>query len=296
MIQVVKLGHAAFQTPDLDVNVAYYRDVMGFAVSEQNSGAAYLTSGIDHTTVALRRGDSSGLAHIALQLTPDTSLESVVRELKDVGARAELKHDAEPGIAALVELDDPEGNRLKLYVETDKGKPSSGNSGIRPNKLGHICVRTNDVPKLARWYQDVLGFQWADWMGDFFVFIRCGPDHHSLNFLKGPRAGNVLHHIAYELNDFAHVQPACDILARNDYRLIWGPGRHGPGHNIFTYHAGPDGHKVELFAQLDVIDQRLGQFEPRPWHEDNPQRPKVWKPGPSSANSWGVPPPDNFLE
>ena len=34
------------------------------------------------------------------------------------------------------------------------------------------------------------------------------------------------------------------------------------------------------------IDEELGFFEPRPWHQDRPQRPKVWG-GDTPSNWWG---------
>ena len=42
-------------------------------------------------------------------------------------------------------------------------------------------------------------------------------------------------------------------------------------------------------------DEALNYFEPRPWHRDNPQRPKVWSKDPSAANLWGVMPPDEMM-
>jgi hypothetical protein len=34
---------------------------------------------------------------------------------------------------------------------------------------------------------------------------------------------------------------------------------------------------IEFFCEMDRIhDEELGFFEPRPWHQDRPQRPKVW--------------------
>jgi hypothetical protein len=33
-------------------------------------------------------------------------------------------------------------------------------------------------------------------------------------------------------------------------------------------------------------DEELGFFEPRPWHQDRPQRPKVWGDG-TLSNWWG---------
>ena len=106
-----------------------------------------------------------------------------------------------------------------------------------------------------------------------------------------------MHHIAFELRDWAHVHDACDHLAKHGRELIWGPGRHGIGHNIFIYHRNPDDQIVELFTELDLMkDEALGYFEPRPWHADRPQRPKVWQPGGPASNMWGGPPPPGFRD
>ena len=86
---------------------------------------------------------------------------------------------------------------------------------------------------------------------------------------------------------------ACDFLSLNGYKLLWGPGRHGIGHNIFAYHRAPNGLITELFAQLDQMNEELGYFEPRPWHRDRPQRPKVWA-RPSASNYWGILPTDEM--
>jgi hypothetical protein len=41
-------------------------------------------------------------------------------------------------------------------------------------------------------------------------------------------------------------------------------------------------------------DESLGYFEPRPWHHDRPQRPKVWK-REDFGLTWGPPPTADFL-
>jgi hypothetical protein len=52
-----------------------------------------------------------------------------------------------------------------------------------------------------------------------------------------------------------------------------------------------------LFAELDQMkDEELGYFEPRPWHRDNPQRPKVWAKDPSASNLWGPGPPEEMMK
>jgi hypothetical protein len=132
-------------------------------------------------------------------------------------------------------------------------------------------------------------------MADFFVFLRCSPDHHTINLVDSKRSK--LHHVAFELRNWGHLQTACDFLATKGYPLIWGPGRHGIGHNLFAYHRNPDGQIIELFTELDQInDEELGYFEPRPWHKDRPQKPKVWAKDPSASNIWGIMPPSDFLD
>jgi catechol-2,3-dioxygenase len=293
--RLAKVGSAGFTTTDLDRLAGYYRDVIGFSETVRTDDGVYLASGHDHHTVALRKGDEDGLSYMSFQLAGDMTLQEAADALSESGVETELKSDAEPGIPELLEFRDPEGNTLRLYSEIEQGGAGVSGRGIGPHKLGHICIRADDVTALCDWYEQTLGFRWSDWIGDFFVFIRLNADHHTVNLLKGPAHGNVLHHIAYELRDWAAVQPACDRLYQEGYKLVWGPGRHGPGHNIYTYHQDPDGNMVELFCQLDVMNESLGEFEHRPWHEDNPQRPKRWTPDPLAPNRWGITPPDGFM-
>ena len=147
-------------------------------------------------------------------------------------------------------------------------------SSPRPTKLGHVAAFSPSLEQIQGFYQDLLGFRWSDTIGDFFVFLRCNADHHAANFLESKKLSG-MHHIAYEMRDLNHLQTTLDHLAKQEYRLHWGPGRHGPGHNIFTYHRDPDGNVIELFTQLDtMLDESKGYYEPRPWHEDSPRSPR----------------------
>jgi catechol 2,3-dioxygenase-like lactoylglutathione lyase family enzyme len=290
--RIVGIGHLALASPDVDRLAAYYTEVLGFELSARTDGAAYLTPELAHHAVTVQQGKESGLDHLAFRI--EGSLGDAEQELASAGIKAERKTDAEPGIAELLEIEDLDGNPLQLYAEIEE-RAELGPSGVRPQKLGHVCYFVRDVQATTEFYEQ-LGFKWSDWMGDFFVFLRCNADHHALNLLRSEN-NKRLHHIGWELRDWANIQTACDWLARNDYPLVWGPGRHGPGHNLFTYHRDPDGNVVELFAELDLmLDESLGYFDPRPWHHDFPQRPKVWTPGPRVPNSWGPMPPEGFLE
>src|SRR5262249_34176844 len=120
-----------------------------------------------------------------------------------------------------------------------------------PLKLGHVAYRVSDVQQMVKFYTDVLGFRISDWRDDTFAFLRCGPDHHTVNFVvdEVPQ----LHHIAFEVKDWAEIQRACEWLAKNNIHLVWGPGRHIIGHNIAIYHRNPDKVRVEFFCEMDLM-------------------------------------------
>ena len=113
-----------------------------------------------------------------------------------------------------------------------------------------------------------------------------------VNFVRGEQP--VLHHFAFEVRDFAALQNACDLLGRKRTPIAWGPVRLGPGHNVAIFHRNADDQMVEFYAELDQMkDEALGYWDPRPWHRDYPQRPKVWT---GDARSiWGLPPGPEFL-
>lgn len=292
MIKPTRLGTAAFTTPDVARMESYYQEIIGLTPAGRDAdGTIYLTTGIDLPCVALTRGSAAQLERVALELPAGVSARDAASELERLGLESKTATDPEPGMRECVDFTDLDGHGLRLFV-TDEGfrGPGAPGRGIAPEKLGHVAQWVGDAQATAAFYERVLGFQVADWIADFFVFMRCGPEHHVLNFVGSPGRHGI-HHLGFQLHDFSHMAAACDLLARHDTRVIWGPGRHGAGHNVFVYHRDPDGHICELFFQLDmVLDESLGYFDPRPWHEEFPQRPKVWDPAPG-ANVWGPGPP-----
>jgi hypothetical protein len=56
----------------------------------------------------------------------------------------------------------------------------------------------------------------------------------------------------------------------------WGPGRHGPGNNLFLFFDDPAGNHVELSAEMERFFDDYAQYEPRIWNAD-----------PATVNLWG---------
>ncbi|WP_132030423.1 VOC family protein [Aquabacter spiritensis] len=289
MIEIQRLAYAAFDTPDPDQLAAYYVQVVGLFEVARSAGTIHLASPAGETCVVLATGSQTACRALGFQIAAGEGLAGVAHRLEGHGIAAQIRRDPQPGIPEALTFLDCNGTRLELFAAAPSRAGVAPSPAIAPLKLGHIAFFVADIQAAVAFYRDILGFRVADWMEDFFVFLRCGPDHHTCNFIASPRRG--MHHLAFELRDWAHVQSACDWLSRSGYKLTWGPGRHGIGHNIFTYHRNPQGQIIELFTELDTMsNEALGYYDPRPWHRDRPQRPKVWSVE-NAVNLWGDGPP-----
>ena len=292
MIPVKRLGHASYITPDVGRMVDYYEQVLGLDVVEKTSTRAVLATAMGQEALLFEHGATAHCPRIALGVAPAYDLADAARELATLGIKSETRHDITPGIARSLVFTDPKGTALELFTDYQPVTGTRTGTGIAPVKFGHIAFNATTAKSITEFYCSTLGFRVSDWIESVFAFLRCGPDHHTVNFIDGP--DGVMHHMAFELKDWAHVLVACDTLARHKRTIIWGPGRHEVGHNIFVYTRDPDDHIVEFFCDIDLMkDEALGYFEPRPWHEDRPQRPKQWT-FESGAPLWGLHPSDDF--
>ena len=292
MIDVTRISHATFDTPDLERQIDYLTQILGLTVIAKERGQAFLGTVTGQQTVTLNEADQAACTAIAFQTDPGTPLKDIARALSESGVTAQGASDPMPGIGEALSFDDPKGTRIHLFAEQSLRDATLEPKGFMPLKLGHLAFKVHDIQAIVAFYQDVLGFQVSDWREDFFVFMRCGSEHHTVNFAVGEHVK--MHHVAYEVKDWAEMLRACDWLGRNDHEIIWGPGRHVIGDNIFTYHRDPDGHIIELYCEMARIeDERLKQFAPRPWRHELPYKPGVWGPD-TLGNLWGPPAPAGF--
>ncbi|MGE0629495.1 MAG: VOC family protein [Hyphomicrobiaceae bacterium] len=285
MIQVRRLGHATFTTPDIERQVDYWTNVMGMVVTDRTPSRVFLATQYGHEAIALEKGEAGYLKRLSFQVAPGSDLGELISSLSAHNVKCERATGVSPGVEQAVTFTDPKGTLIEVYADYRFSATDGRNPVLAPLKFGHIAYRVNDPQTITSFYTDVLGFRVSDWIGDHFSFLRCGPDHHTVNFAR--YAEEKLHHIAFEMKDVATLHRACDFLAQNKIQLVWGPLRHIVGHNIAAYHRNSDDIRVELFCELDLmLDESLGYFEPRPWHEDLPQRPKVW-PKDTWRAQWG---------
>ena len=141
--------------------------------------------------------------------------------------------------------------------------------------LQHITFASEDVEKFENFYQRKLGFQVTDRVvkgtGELTTsFTTSNHEHHTIACFKSSQKG-VDHH-SYEAGEWNNIKIWCDHFAQNNIKLMWGPGRHGPGNNLFVFIEDVDGNWIEISAELETV---IG----RP--------PKNWPQEEKTLNLWG---------
>ena len=106
------------------------------------------------------------------------------------------------------------------------------------------------------------------------VFLRCSSKHHAVSFNQAPHAS--LNHVAYLMSGVDDLMRGVSNLRNNGITPAWGPGRHGPGNNIFCYFKDPVGYITEYTSDIDYIT------------DDAAHQPKVWSRSPDAIDRWGM--------
>jgi len=204
MMRVNRIAHASFTSADIDGQIDHYTRVMGLGLVARTKDEAFLSTGVDHHTVLLRAGEVPRCDAVGFQLGAGQDLEEFAHQVKALGIATKKMSDSQPNISEILTFQDPNGTSVEVFSDHIPDGSGMGKSGIVPNKLGHLAFNCEDVSGVVKFYEEALGFVVSDWMGDFFAFMRCGPDHHSMNFVAG--AKSKMHHIAFELRDFTHIR------------------------------------------------------------------------------------------
>jgi catechol 2,3-dioxygenase-like lactoylglutathione lyase family enzyme len=287
MVRVKALDHVCLEVPrtQADEAIAFYVERWGlqlFEYSEQ--GTAFLrTAESGHHALQIRPGLALRLEHIAFEVPERDDLKRAVDDALRTGVAVEKEPGIaiEPGHQDSVRLRDPDGNLIELIWGLEHVPNEYEAPVVKPRKLGHVVLFTPKQPDMEVFYRQ-LGFLVIDRTARGMSFLHCYRDHHTLALVQSKRTG--VQHIAYDVVTLDNVMKALGAFRRLGISCLWGPGRHGPGNNIFTYYMDPVGTIIEYYAEMEQIPD---DAEPVKEHFWGPE----W-----SGDRWGVagPPPPVF--
>ena len=146
----------------------------------------------------------------------------------------------------------------------------------RPERLAHVNINSDRVDRDVRFFEHALGFRLSD-RSKAMAFVRTNRDHHSVVIAEA--AVNTLNHVAFQVPTWEGVMRAAGRVVDHGVPIGWGPGRHGPGDNVFAYFVDPWGFVVEYTAEVLQVDDGYRVGGPADW---------TWPPG--RTDQWGIAP------
>ncbi|MFC5219882.1 VOC family protein [Streptomyces coerulescens] len=209
--------------------------------------------GPEHHVLALCSGAGSPV-RISLGAASAGAVDALAERLRAVGAEPLTgpgPRTAHGGGYAM-EFRDPEGRLIEVSAGVEEHtEPMDSPHG--PDRLSHIVLNSVDMAASKAFYTDVLGFQVSDWYeNEQMVFLRCNEMHHCI--VLAPGQWTSLNHVAFEVESADEVMRSLGRMRAAGCDTIWGPGRHGPGGNVFCYFVDPVGNVIEYTAELLEVD------------------------------------------
>ncbi len=270
------IGHVGLQVPDLEASVRWATTVMGLREVMRQGGTSYLTHGGAHHSLMYIEAAAGALDHVALEAQDERSLHMLRERLAKEGITIISERPEELGVDQAIRFVGPEGHVFEVFTGMQADEPRHTGRGVQPRKFGHPMLKCENTRETQQFIERVLEFRLSDDVGDgTLLFLRCNADHHGIGITKG---GEGLHHYAWEVENIGALGALGDVLEKNGGRFLWGPGRHGAGGNLFTYHLDPAGCVVEYYADLIKIYDEAG-YRPGQWAMSDYRFANLWGPG-----------------
>jgi catechol 2,3-dioxygenase-like lactoylglutathione lyase family enzyme len=257
-------------------SLRFFTEVWKLGYLGESEGVHYLRgSGAYHHILALHRAPRACLVRMVFDAADRATVDAlqaqvVAHGLATVETPSPLR---QPHGAYGFGFKDPEGRNVAVVCGV-ADHADAADAADRPRKLSHINVNAGDSEASFRCYRDALGFTLTDTTRRL-RFLSCNADHHSvvLGFAGGP----TLNHIAFEAPDLESVMRGAGRMRLDGRPIEWGPGRHGPGNNVFCYFLGPENLPLELTAEMLQVDASHRQRTAEQW---------TWPAG--QLDYWGI--------
>lgn len=118
------IGHVHLKVSDLERALSFYRDLLGFNITQRyGTQAVFLSAGSYHHHIGLNTWHSNnaapaarnacGLFHAAILYPSKRDLANILQRLID--KKYPLTGAADHGVSLAIYLDDPDGNGIELY-------------------------------------------------------------------------------------------------------------------------------------------------------------------------------------
>jgi predicted enzyme related to lactoylglutathione lyase len=268
-----------FVASNLEEASRFYETVWNLTPVEMRNDARFFQgTGSYHHIVGLHRGEQPAVVRIVFDVADRKAIDALHRAVVAAGCRATAPAPLKlPGGGYGFGCKDPDGRNLAFVCECadHADHADAADAPDRPRKIVHANLNTRDHDATVKFFTGALGFRVVDDNAPL-TFLHCAnSDHCSIVLCKMDLP--TLNHVAFVLPEFDSVMRGMGRMKDNGYPIEWGPGRHGPGNNVFAYFCGPDEVPLEYAAEVLQIDD---SYQPRPS--------EYWKFRPGRSDQWGI--------
>lgn len=288
----VRLSHAVLNVANLAASKAFYVDILGLQVTDENATHVYLRAMEErgHHCLVLQHSAAPGTVEVmGFKTYDEADLDRAQAYFVGQGRHAEWVERPYQGRTLLTS--DNAGMPLEFYHKMDRLPPIHQEyaryRGVKPLRIDHFNCFSPDVDASVAFYSD-MGFRVTEYTEDedskrlWAAWMHRKGGVHDMAFTNG--TGPRLHHIAFWVPNPLNIIDLLDLMATTGYvgNIERGPGRHGISNAFFLYVRDPDGHRIEIYcSDYQTVDP---DHEPIKWDLKDPQRQTLW--GAPAPKSW----------
>ena len=268
-----ELDHLGLCSPEPADLASFYTRALGMAGRQE--GDDFILAAKDRKLI-ISQGEAGTLRFAAYRVPDHAALEAL--KLRVTSQDWTWRDAASPFLAeGSISVRDPDGNLFLFGLGRPVEAVADDPVANRCARLQHVVFGSRNAARLATFFDEVLGFIPTDEVLDEAgqvrtTFLRSSDEHHSLAVFQTSQ--DRLDHCCYEAGSWDLIRDWADHMAGEHIPLKWGPGRHGPGNNLFFFVHDSDGNWVEISAELEVVkpDRPVGAWP----HEER------------TLNRWGI--------
>tara|TARA_R110002072_G_C7867626_1_gene526987 strand:- start:22 stop:1002 length:981 start_codon:yes stop_codon:yes gene_type:complete len=288
---IVRLSHVEYRVTDLAASRAFYVDILGLQVTDEDESTVYLRAMEErgHHCIALVKADAPSVGFLAFKLFDEADLDKAADWFAGKGLPVDWVE--RPYQGRTLRSRDLHGIPLEFYVRMDRLAPIHQHyklyNGVKPLRIDHFNMFSSDVDGSIGFYSQ-MGFRVTEYTEDsetgkcWAAWMHRKGGVHDVAFTNG--TGPRLHHTAFWVPTPLNIIDLLDLMSTTGYlaNIERGPGRHGISNAFFLYVRDPDGHRIEIYcSDYQTVDPDL---EPIRWDLKDPQRQTLW--GAPAPRSW----------
>ena len=255
---VVGPRYVALGVKNFDEALTFYRDIWKLEVVSGGPGVAYLAapSDIEPFIIRLRASDEKRMDLAAFSCATRADVDTLADRLTVSGVEiiappAELD---QPGGGYGFRFFDCDGRVIEMSADVTPHTPAKGSEPGLPLALSHIVFNSDDLEKTLDFYSNKVGMRLSDRLVNIMCFVRGSTTrHHIMAVALGPH--HAVNHISFEMGTIDSLMRGAGRVKRTGRKILWGPGRHGAGDNVFTYFTDPAGNVCEMSCELEEVPE-----------------------------------------